>query len=44
MNLMKDINDLYKEICKPLRKEIEEGRKRSEDGKISHVHGLAVST
>jgi hypothetical protein len=37
---MKDINDLFKENYKPLRKEIKEER---EDGKISHVHGLVES-
>jgi hypothetical protein len=40
INLTKDMNDLYKENYKPLKKEI----KDSEDGKISHAHGLTVST
>jgi hypothetical protein len=31
------VNDLYKENYKPLKKETEE---TTEDGKISHAHGL----
>jgi hypothetical protein len=33
---MKDINDLFKENYKPLKR----SRKTTEDGKISHAHGL----
>jgi hypothetical protein len=40
INLTKDINDLYKENYKPLKKRL----KTTEDGKISHAHGLAKST
>jgi hypothetical protein len=36
VNLTKDVNDLYKENYKPLKKE--------GFGKISHVHGLVEST
>jgi molybdenum cofactor biosynthesis enzyme len=36
---MKDINDLFKENYKPLKKEIKEER---EDGKVSHAHGLVA--
>jgi hypothetical protein len=35
---MKDINDLFKENCKPLKKEINEEDYRR--WKISHAHGL----
>jgi hypothetical protein len=35
------VNDLYKETYKPLNREIEE---TTEDGKISHAHGLVEST
>jgi hypothetical protein len=35
------VNDLYKENYKPLKKEL---RKTTEDGKISHAHGLSEST
>jgi hypothetical protein len=38
---MNDLNDLYKENYKPLKKEI---KKATEDGKLSHAHGLAQST
>jgi hypothetical protein len=38
VNLTKDVNDLYKENYKPLKKETTEG------GKISHAHGLVEST
>jgi hypothetical protein len=38
---MKDINDLFKENYKPLKKE---SRKSTEDGKISCAHGLVEST
>jgi hypothetical protein len=38
VNLTKDVNDLYKENYKPLKKEIQEG------GEISHAHGLVEST
>jgi hypothetical protein len=37
VNLTKDVNDLYKENYKPLKKKTEEG------GEISHAHGLAES-
>jgi hypothetical protein len=37
VNLTKNFNDLYKENYKPLKKR---SRKTTEDGKISHVHGL----
>jgi predicted HicB family RNase H-like nuclease len=37
ITLIKDVNDLYKENYKPLKKEIKE------DGKISYAHGLAES-
>jgi hypothetical protein len=39
-NLMKDINDLFKENYKSWKKGL---RKTTEDGKISHAHGLAES-
>jgi hypothetical protein len=38
INLTKDVNDLYKENYKHLKKEIEEG------GTISCAHGLVEST
>jgi hypothetical protein len=38
IKLSEDVNDLYKEKYKPLKKEIKEG------GKISHSHGLVEST
>jgi hypothetical protein len=41
VNLTKDVNDLYKENYKPLKKEIEEDYR---DGKIAHAHGLVEST
>jgi hypothetical protein len=41
VTLTKDMNDLYKENYKPLKKEI---RKTTEDGEISHAHGLVEST
>jgi hypothetical protein len=37
-NLTADINDLHKENCKPLKKEIEEDYRR-----IFHAHGLVES-
>jgi hypothetical protein len=40
VNLTKDVNDLYKENYKPLKRL----RKTTEDGKISHAHGLVEST
>jgi hypothetical protein len=40
VNLTKDVNDLYKENYKPLKKEIEE---TTEGGEISHTHGLVGS-
>jgi hypothetical protein len=36
INLTKDVKDLYKENCKLLKK-------TTEDGQISHAHGLAES-
>jgi hypothetical protein len=41
INLAKDINDLYKENYKPLKKKIKEDYR---DGKISHACGLEEST
>jgi hypothetical protein len=41
VNLTVDVNDLYKENYKPLKKEIEEDYK---DGEISPAHGLVKST
>jgi hypothetical protein len=41
INLTKDVNDLYKENYKPLKKEIEEDL---EGGKFSPIHGLVEST
>jgi hypothetical protein len=41
VNLTKDVNDLYKENYKYLKKEIE---KTTEDGKISCAHGSVEST
>jgi hypothetical protein len=38
---MKNINDLYEENYKPLKKEIEEDYR---GGTISRAHGLAEST
>jgi hypothetical protein len=38
---MKDVNDLFNENYKPLKKEIKEDYK---DGKISCAHGLVEST
>jgi hypothetical protein len=35
------VNDLYKEKYNPLKKRL---RKTTEDGKISHAHGLVEST
>jgi hypothetical protein len=40
MNLTKDVNDLYKENYKPLKKEIKEDYRR---WKISHVNGFVES-
>jgi hypothetical protein len=34
------VKDLYNEICKPLKKELE---KTTDDRRISHTHGLAES-
>jgi hypothetical protein len=39
--LTKQVKDLYDKNIKPLKKEIQE---TSEDGKISHAHGLAGLT
>jgi hypothetical protein len=36
VNLTKDVNDLYKENYKPVKKR---SRKTTEGGKISRVHG-----
>jgi hypothetical protein len=41
VNLTKDVNDLYKENYKLLKKEIEENYR---DGEIFCAHGLAEST
>jgi hypothetical protein len=41
VNLTKDVNDLYKENNKLLKKETEED---IESGEISHAHGLVEST
>jgi hypothetical protein len=41
INLTKDVNDLYKQSYKPLKKDIKEDYK---GGKISHAHGLVEST
>jgi hypothetical protein len=41
LNLTKDVNDLYKENYKLLRKRL---RKTIESGEISHAHGLVEST
>jgi hypothetical protein len=41
INLTKDVNDLYKEKYKPLKKEIEEDYRRWKD---LHAHGLVEST
>jgi hypothetical protein len=38
---VKDVNDLFKENYKPLKKE---QRKTAEDGKLPHAHGLVEST
>jgi hypothetical protein len=40
INLTKKVKDFYNENYKPLKKEI---KVDSEDGKISHAHGLAKS-
>jgi hypothetical protein len=40
VNLTKNMNDLYKKNCKPLKRL----RKTTEDGEISHAHGLVEST
>jgi hypothetical protein len=40
VNLTKDVNDLYKENYKPLKKL----RKTTEGGEIFHAHGLVEST
>jgi hypothetical protein len=40
VNLTKDVNNLYKENYKPLKKEIEE---TTEGRKISRAHGLVES-
>jgi hypothetical protein len=40
INLTKDMNDLYKENYKPLKKR---SRKTTEGGKISCAHGLVGS-
>jgi hypothetical protein len=41
VNLTKDVNDLYKEDYKPLKKEIEEDYRR---WRHLHAHGLVEST
>jgi hypothetical protein len=41
VNLTKDANVLYKENYKLLKKDIKED---TENGKISHAHGLVEST
>jgi hypothetical protein len=41
VNLTKDVNDLYKENYKHLKKRL---RKTTEGGEISHAHGLVEST
>jgi hypothetical protein len=41
VNLTKDVNDLYKQNCKPLKKEIEKDYRGRE---ISCAHGLVEST
>jgi hypothetical protein len=41
VKLTKDVSDLYKENCKPLKKEM---KKTTEGGTISHAHGLVEST
>jgi hypothetical protein len=41
VNLMKDVNDLYKKNYKPLKKRL---KKTTENGKIFHAHGLVEST
>jgi hypothetical protein len=40
-NLTKDVNDLYKENYKPLKKRL---KKSTEDGKIFCAYGLVEST
>jgi hypothetical protein len=40
VSLTKDVNDLYKENYKPLKRL----RKATEGGEISHAHGLVEST
>jgi hypothetical protein len=42
VNLTKDVNDLYKENYKYMKKEIKEDY--TEDGKISYGHGLVETT
>jgi hypothetical protein len=39
-NLTKDVTDLYRENYKPVKKN---SKKTTEDGKISHAHGLVES-
>jgi hypothetical protein len=41
VNLAKDVNDLYKENCKLMKKRL---RMTVESGEISHVYGLVEST
>jgi hypothetical protein len=41
VNLTKDVNDLYKENYKLMKKRL---RKTIESGEISHAHGLVEST
>jgi hypothetical protein len=41
INLTKDVNDLYRENYNHRRKR---SRKNTEDGMISHAHGLSEST
>jgi hypothetical protein len=41
VNLTKDVNYLYNENYKPLKKEV---RKTTEGGEISPAHGLVEST
>jgi hypothetical protein len=40
LSKLKDVNDLYKENYKPLKRL----RKTTEDGKIPYAHGLTGST
>jgi hypothetical protein len=44
VNLTKDVNELYKENYKPLKKEIERSLFSKENGQISCAHGLVELT